>query len=60
MRETVPMELTAEDWHERAQRVRKTAEFVDDKARETLLKIARDYESRARQARAVDQLELVR
>jgi hypothetical protein len=54
------MELTAEYWHDRAQRVRKTAEFVDDKARATLLKIARDYESRARQARAVDQLELVR
>jgi hypothetical protein len=52
------MELTAEYWHERAQRVRKTAEFVDDTAREVLLKIAGNYESRARQADAAQPKEL--
>jgi hypothetical protein len=52
------MELTAEYWHERAERVRKTVEFVDETAREALLKIASEYESRARQARVVKPKEL--
>jgi hypothetical protein len=34
------MELRPEYWTERAERVRKTADFVDEKARETLLRIA--------------------
>jgi hypothetical protein len=42
------VELSAEYWRERANRVRKTANFVDDQARETLLRIAGNYESRAR------------
>ncbi len=45
------MELPPKYWRERAERVRKTADFVDDAARETLLRIAGDYEVRARQAR---------
>ena len=53
------MELTAEYWRERAERVRKTAEFVDEKARATLLKIAGEYESRARQVAAMKAKELV-
>jgi hypothetical protein len=44
------MELTAEYWHDRAERVRKTAKFVDDATRETLLRIAGNYESRAERA----------
>jgi hypothetical protein len=51
------MELPPEYWSERAERVRKTADVVDEKARETLLRIAGDYESRAR--RAKDHLEPV-
>ena len=51
------MELPPEYWRERAERVRKTADFVDEKARETLLRIAGDYEARAR--RAKDHLEPV-
>jgi hypothetical protein len=52
------MALTAEYWHERADRVRKMAEFVDDAARATLLKIAGNYESQARQIEAVKPKEL--
>lgn len=48
---TAPMELTPDYWRERAERVRKTADFVDDIARETLLRIADNYESLARQAK---------
>jgi hypothetical protein len=45
------MELTAEYWHERAERVRKTADFVDEEARRTLLRIAVNYDCLAQQAR---------
>ena len=44
------MDLTSEYWRERAERVRKTADFVDEKARETLLRIAGNYELLAQQA----------
>jgi hypothetical protein len=54
------MELTAEYWRERAERVRKTADFVDDKARETLLRIASNYESLARQAKESVRVELTK
>jgi diadenosine tetraphosphate (Ap4A) HIT family hydrolase len=46
------MDLTPEYWRERAERVRKTADFVDEAARETLLRIAGNYESLARQAKS--------
>ncbi len=49
------MELPPEYWRERAERVRKTANFVDEQARETLLRIAADYESLARQAKSNQQ-----
>ena len=52
------MDLTPEYWHERAERVRKTADFVDEKARETLLRIAGRYESLAQQAKAGDRIKL--
>ena len=42
------MELPPEYWHERAERLRKTADFVDDQTRETLLRIAGNYEARAK------------
>ena len=42
------MELPPEYWHERAERLRKTADFVDDQTRETLLRIAGNYEARSR------------
>ena len=45
------MELPPQYWRERAERVRQTANFVDEQARETLLRIAGDYEARARQAK---------
>jgi hypothetical protein len=45
------MGLPPEYWRERAERVRKTVDFVNEKARETLLRIAGDYESRARQTK---------
>ena len=45
------MELPPEYWRERAERVRQTANFVDEQARETLLKIANDYEARAQRAK---------
>jgi hypothetical protein len=51
------MQLPPEYWSERAERLRKTADFVDETARETLLRIAGDYEARAR--RAKDHLEPV-
>ncbi len=41
------MELTAECWHERAERLRNIADFVDEQARNTLLRIADDFEARA-------------
>ena len=44
------MELPPEYWRERADRVRKTADFVDEKARDTLLRIAGDYDSLAQRA----------
>ena len=46
------MQLPPEYWHERAERLRKTAEFVDAPARETLLKIAGNYEALARHAKS--------
>ena len=42
-----PMELTAEYWHERAERLRDIADFVDEQAREILLRIAGNDEARA-------------
>ena len=44
------MDLTSEYWRERADRVRRTADVVDEEARTTLLRIAGNYESLARQA----------
>ena len=41
------MELTAEYWHERAERLRDIADFVDEQAREILLRIAGNDEARA-------------
>jgi diadenosine tetraphosphate (Ap4A) HIT family hydrolase len=46
------MDLTPEYWRERAERVRKIADFVDEAARETLLRIAGNYESLALQAKS--------
>ena len=43
------MELSPEYWRERADRVRRTASYVDEQARETLLRIAGNYEALARQ-----------
>jgi hypothetical protein len=55
--ETTPLGLSAEYWSERAERLRQTADFVDEKARETLLKIAGNYESLARRAKARERIE---
>jgi hypothetical protein len=51
------MELSAEYWHERAERVRKTTAYVDEDTREILWKIAGNYDSRARRARAAKIIE---
>ncbi len=53
----LPPELPPEYWRERAERLRQTANFVDEQARETLLWIAGEYEGRARQAAAPQQLD---
>jgi hypothetical protein len=45
------MDLTPEYWRERAERVRKAVAFVDEATQETLLRIAGNYESLARQAK---------
>ncbi|MFZ0838100.1 MAG: hypothetical protein WAM77_11640 [Xanthobacteraceae bacterium] len=41
------MELPAEYWHERAERLRDIADFVDEQTREILLRIAGMDEARA-------------
>jgi hypothetical protein len=46
------MDLTPEYWRERPERVRKGIAFVDEVTRETLLRIAGNYESLARQAKS--------
>ncbi len=46
------MELSSEYWRERAERVRKAADCVDETAREILLRIAGNYEFLARRAKS--------
>jgi hypothetical protein len=60
MLEEGQMELPPEYWRERAERVRKAADFVDERARETLLRIAGNYESLARQTKREEHAELVK
>jgi hypothetical protein len=49
--------VDAEYWRERADRVRKTADFVDEESRKTLLRIAGNYEHLAQRAKAGDRIK---
>jgi hypothetical protein len=52
----MPGKLSPEYWRERAEKVRRiTEDIFDQESRETLLRIANDYEVLARRAEELDQ-----